>query len=172
MRMRLITLAVAVMALAAVVGFGTTSTAAAQPATTELNVAITPAQSGGILNGVFRITNFTVSSAGQLVANGVFTGTARIGGVTQQITTTVSAILTGGGQQGSCKILDLTLGPLHLDLLGLVIDLNQVQLDITAQPGPGNLLGNLLCAVVGLLDNGGPLSGLLAILDRLNQLLG
>jgi hypothetical protein len=45
------------------------------------------------------------------------------------------------------------------------------QPDITAEPGPGNLLGNLLCAVVGLLD-GGPLAGLLGQLQTLlNQIL-
>jgi hypothetical protein len=44
--------------------------------------------------------------------------------------------------------------------------LSQVILDIVAQSGPGNLLGNLLCAVVGLLDNPGGLARLL------NDLLG
>jgi hypothetical protein len=34
-----------------------------------------------------------------------------------------------------CTILDLVLGPLHLDLLGLVVDLNQVHLLITAEQG-------------------------------------
>jgi hypothetical protein len=41
-------------------------------------------------------------------------------------------------------VLNLVLGPLHLDLLGLVVDLNQVHLVITAVQAPGNLLGNLL----------------------------
>ncbi len=59
-----------------------------------------------------------------------------------------------------CDILHLNLGPLDLDLLGLEIDLAEVVLDIVAQPGAGNLLGNLLCAVAGLLD-GSPLGGLL-----------
>ena len=40
-----------------------------------------------------------------------------------------------------CSILRLVLGPLHLDLLGLVVDLNRVVLRITAVSGPGNLLG-------------------------------
>ena len=48
-----------------------------------------------------------------------------------------------------------------------------MHLNITAQSGPGNLLGNLLCAVAGLLN--GP-TGLNAILTQiaalLNQLLG
>ena len=59
----------------------------------------------------------------------------------------------------ACDVLNLVLGPLHLDLLGLVVDLNRVVLNIVAQSGAGNLLGNLLCAVAGLLDGG--LGGLL-----------
>lgn len=65
-------------------------------------------------------------------------------------------------QAGTCDVLALVLGPLHLDLLGLVVDLNTVVLDITAQAGAGNLLGNLLCAVVGLLDGTGGVTGALA----------
>jgi hypothetical protein len=42
-----------------------------------------------------------------------------------------------------CPVLHLILGPLHLDLLGLIVDLNQVQLDITAIPG--TLLGGIFC---------------------------
>jgi hypothetical protein len=68
----------------------------------------------------------------------------------------------------SCRILDLDLGPLDLDLLGLRVQLNRVELDITAEPGPGNLLGNLLCAVTALLD-GLDLAGILG--DLLQQLL-
>ena len=72
----------------------------------------------------------------------------------------------------SCQILNLTLGPLHLDLLGLVVDLNQVNLNITAQQGAGNLLGNLLCAVANLL-NGTNLNSLLQqLVNALNGLLG
>ena len=74
--------------------------------------------------------------------------------------------------QAACPILGLDLGPLHLDVLGLVIDLNEVILDITAVPGAGNLLGNLLCAVAGLLDGGGPLGQIAALLNQLLTGLG
>jgi hypothetical protein len=82
--------------------------------------------------------------------------------VSQQIALPVTAT-------GTCDILHLVLGPLTLNLLGLQVDLNQVVLDITAQSGAGNLLGNLLCAVAGLLDQGGPLQGIARLL---NQILG
>lgn len=65
-----------------------------------------------------------------------------------------------------CQILHLVLGPLDLNLLGLRIQLNRVVLDITAITGA--LLGDLLCAISGLL-NGGPLGSLR---DLLNQILG
>jgi hypothetical protein len=78
---------------------------------------------------------------------------------------------TAGVTSTFCTILDLTLGPLHLDLLGLVVDLNQVHLVITAQRGPGNLLGNLLCAVAYLLNGSGSPNALQQIANLLNQIL-
>ena len=68
-----------------------------------------------------------------------------------------------------CQVLDLVLGPLHLDLLGLVVDLNQVHLNITAQPGNGNLLGNLVCAIANLL-NGTGTGNLGAVANVVNSL--
>lgn len=63
----------------------------------------------------------------------------------------VSAPLTGQQQTAAgavCPILDLILGPLHLDLLGLIVDLNQVHLSITADPN-GGVLGSLFCSLAG-----------------------
>lgn len=65
------------------------------------------------------------------------------------------------------------LGPLDLNVLGLQVSLQRVVLDIVAVSGAGQLLGNLLCAVAGLLDGGGLLAGLLGQLTTLlNQILG
>jgi hypothetical protein len=74
--------------------------------------------------------------------------------------------------RGTCQILDLILGPLHLDLLGLVVDLygrtkrDPVQVTITGEPGHG-LLGDLLCSLAG----GGNITSL-AQLQSLLQSLG
>src|SRR5690242_13675296 len=88
-----------------------------------------------------------------------------LGPISQAVTVPVQV-------SGSCQILSLTLGPLQLNLLGLVIDLNQVVLTIAAVPGAGNLLGNLLCAVANLLNGGGPISALLnSLVGLLNQIL-
>ena len=50
----------------------------------------------------------------------------------------------------SCPVLNLNFGPLDLNLLGPMVHLHQVALNITAIPGAGNLLGNLLCDVANL----------------------
>lgn len=71
------------------------------------------------------------------------------------VATTVSAAPGSDSlqvQQEACDILFLDLGPIFLDLLGLQIDLSEIILDINGQPGPGNLLGNLLCGLLGILD--------------------
>lgn len=67
----------------------------------------------------------------------------------------------------SCDVLNLVLGPLDLNVLGLTISLDTVVLDIIAVSGSGNLLGNLLCAVAGLLDGGLP--GLLGEIGNILQ---
>jgi hypothetical protein len=67
----------------------------------------------------------------------------------------------------SCAILNLVLGPLHLDLLGLVVDLNRVVLNIVGQTGAGNLLGNLLCSLTGILDGGLILGRFLSVVNEL-----
>lgn len=84
-------------------------------------------------------------------------------------------MVTAMTQPTTCPILHLDLGPLNLNLLGLTVHLDEVVLDIVAVPGPGNLLGNLLCAIAGLLDGvdlGGILGNLLQnLIDALIRLL-
>jgi hypothetical protein len=88
-------------------------------------------------------------------------------------------VKVGGGQNlagrqaalATCDILRLVLGPLDLNLLGLRVQLNRVVLNITAEPGPGNLLGNLLCAIAGLLDRGGLLSIIRNLLNAILDVL-
>ena len=55
----------------------------------------------------------------------------------------------------ACSILSLDLGPINLNLLGVVVRTNQIQLRIDAVQGPGNLLGNLLCGITGILNPSG-----------------
>jgi hypothetical protein len=114
---------------------------------------------------ISKVVNLPVQSIGSSAASATTAATTTSGAVTTAALTS-SAVAPAALPAGACQILNLVLGPLHLDLLGLVIDLNQVILNIIAQSGAGNLLGNLLCAVAGLLD-GSPLSGLLGQLSTL-----
>lgn len=120
----------------------------------------------GTFVGSFSPTGFS-NQNGQLAVTGLVTGTlTTLTGATVPVSQTVTTTVQSAQANGTCKILNLVLGPLHLDLLGLVVDLNQVVLNITAQSGAGNLLGNLLCSVAGLLDGSG-VNGLAALLNRL-----
>ncbi len=140
---------------------------------TAVPISGTMADGSGVVAGTFDVQRFVVED-GVLNAVGTFTGTVtdRDGTVTQG--TQAAAIPVGLAQAASsCQILDLVLGPVDLDLLGLQVHLDTVHLNITADAGPGNLVGNLLCAVAGLLDGGLPLSAILGqIAALLNQLLG
>jgi len=69
----------------------------------------------------------------------------------------------------TCRILHLELGPIDLDLLGLVVHVDKIVVDITAHSGPGNLLGNLLCGLVNALNNGGASANTIA--NILNHIL-
>ena len=47
-------------------------------------------------------------------------------------------------QSGRCPVLDLVVGPLDLDLLGLLVNLNKVRLNVFAIPGQGTV-GDRFC---------------------------
>jgi hypothetical protein len=66
-------------------------------------------------------------------------------------------------------ILDLHIGEIHLDVLGLKVDTSEICLRISAQTGPGNLLGNLLGSVASLLDQGLTLDQFLSGLSPTQQ---
>jgi hypothetical protein len=143
-----------------------TAASAAKPAATTLPVTGTlpdgTAFAGSLSNLSTSVVNGVVQLSGTITGTGLPTGGTAFTAPLQDVAAT----------QG-CSILNLDLGPLNLDLLGLVIDLAPVSLDITAVPGAGNLLGNLLCAVAGLLDGpGGALGGIAALLNRLLTGLG
>jgi hypothetical protein len=130
-----------------------------------LTTAVTGTSSSGqAFVGQFTPTSIT-EMGGALMATDTLTGT--LGGQSigsQAVSIPVSKI------DPSCKILHLTLGPIDLDLLGLLVHVDRIVITITAQSGPNNLLGTLLCDIANLLNTGG--SGALAtILGDLNQIL-
>jgi hypothetical protein len=159
------TAALAAVALAAALH----APVAAQGAPTPIfSIPITGTSAGGgTFTGTYNLTSFAVRD-GQVVALGTLTGIVTNGtAVLGSVLTTVALPVAVGAT--TCAILHLDLGPISLDLLGLQVDLSRVVLDITAQAGAGNLLGNLLCAVAGLLDNP---SGLARLLNQILDILG
>jgi hypothetical protein len=151
---------VALLAFTSVAVIGSTTPASAQPTTPGLTIPIVGTGAGGTFDGAFTLQRFVVTdgavtAVGRLV--GSVTNTAT--GVVTSVVRSVALPVAVG--DATCDILHLDLGPLNLDLLGLQIDLSRIVLDITAQSGAGNLLGNLLCGVAGLLDNPGGLARLL-----------
>ena len=122
---------------------------------------------GGKFTGNFAISRFQEVN-NQIVAVGTLTGTVQngVGNVIGTVLKTIQMVVSN--LDADCDILHLELGPLDLNLLGLEVHLNQVVLDIDADP-TGGLLGALLCAVANLLDIGGPLADIVGLL---NQILG
>lgn len=148
----------------------------AAPAATTSKATLAPVNINQTVAGVGTFvgsltpTGFT-NQNGQLAVTGLLNGTftnANTGVVTNIVNQATTTTVQKAAATNSCDILNLVLGPLHLNVLGLNVDLNQVVLNITGQTGAGNLLGNLLCAVAGLLDG----SGVTNLAGLLNQLLG
>jgi hypothetical protein len=124
---------------------------------------------GPTFNGTLSVTHIArnpdASSAFKFLVDGTLTFAD---GRTESFTNAPANLTSEGGPtQPTCSILTLDIGAIHLNLLGLVVDLAPVHLNITAQSGSGNLLGNLLCAVTHLLDQN-PLSA--ALTNLLNQI--
>ena len=182
------------LAMVGLVGGAGAPSASAQTITNEFGTlkvskVTGEARNGASFAGRYHVNRFVTGDSGRSKAVGKLTGTiTKRNGDTERVVkrgvrmavrpglSSVSALPATAGQvstsQTGCEVLDLVLGPLDLNLLGLVVHLDQVHLNITAVPGAGNLLGNLLCAVAGLLD-GPQLGNLGSILTNLlNALLG
>jgi hypothetical protein len=151
--------------------FAAIPAAQAQQQTNPFIIPINFTSADGTFQGTFEVLRFATSGQG-ITAVGQLTGTVTnaagvvVGTVSQRLRL---PLLTA---TGSCTVLHLELGPLDLNLLGLMVHLDRVVLDITAQSGPGNLLGNLLCAIANLLNNGGPLDQIVGLLNQLLNILG
>jgi hypothetical protein len=187
---------IASAALAVVLGLlpATSSVAHAQAATRGLTApvsGIATAADGSVqtVAGTFTIQRFarsgeTIFAVGTVVGTltSATAGVAPRTFVTQVamplVIPTASNAVAAAAAPGditalaTCDILNLVLGPLDLNLLGLEVHLNQVVLDIVAVSGAGNLLGNLLCAVAGLLDGGGAVTQIVSLLNQILAILG
>jgi hypothetical protein len=171
--------AVAAFALLLVGGAGPAAaqtTGSSTPFTQVMKITGT-AKNGKKFTGTYTIQRFK-SSGGEVFAVGTLKG--RLKG--RHVTRRNVAIPATVAQQaktsqippttGACRVLSLQLGPIDLNLLGLRVRTNQIDALIEAVPGAGNLLGNLLCTITGLLDpNTLPTSQVVALLNSILAIL-
>jgi hypothetical protein len=152
--------------------------------TSPICLTITANAGGGLLGDLLcRVANLLKGglSLGQILSeltstdlNSLLNGIkGLLNGALGRLVQAVISLITAGTHVHTCAILHLKLGPLNLTLLGLNVVLDNcsggaVTVDITGMTGKGNLLGNLLCELLGggLLDVGATLQ------DLINQLLG
>ena len=182
------------LAIVGLVGGAGAQSASAQDTTNEFGTLSVSkvtgeARNGATFAGRYHLKRFVTSDTGRTKAVGKLTGTVtKKSGATERVTkkgvrmpvrpaqSTVGSLPATSGavqpQVVGCEVLDLVLGPLDLNLLGLTIHLDRVHLNITAVPGAGELLGNLLCSIAGLLDSS-QLGSLGTVLTNLlNAILG
>jgi hypothetical protein len=99
-----------------------------------------------------------------------------LGGLTSMLDSVFDAITANNTLAGAtCSVLSLQLGPIELNLLGLVVELDNcangpVTVDVTAIQG-GGLLGDLLCSLADLLNNRGPATAIRNLLWQISQAL-
>src|SRR5688572_22446188 len=90
----------------------------------------------GSFVGSIEILEFVLDDDGNIVANAELTGSVlnRAGNTTRTIqdepvTLPLSSIGAMEHEEGICEILSLNLGPLDLDVLGLIVHLDEVNLE-------------------------------------------
>jgi hypothetical protein len=109
---------------------------------------------GQIVNLTFYRVGDELFASGRLVGQFTYNPTELINQIFQGVN--LGNILDALGLSPgdvACQILLLELGPIFLDVLGLIVEVpDPIVVEIRAEPGPGNLLGNLLCGLVGILD--------------------
>jgi hypothetical protein len=113
----------------------------------KVNLQVTGQKNGGVLGKLFcKLASSRVSSraaAARAINARIQRKPMRLISLQVPITQRVTSAQNGQAAP-ACQVLNLIVGPLNLELLGLVVDLNKVKLDITATRGAG-ALGDLFC---------------------------
>ena len=139
------------------------------------------AENGKKFRGTYTIQRFA-NRNGQVRAIGTLKGRLRGRDVTRRNVAMPVSLGQAGAKSAqlpplpnACTILNLSIRPINLNLLGLSVRTSRIDLRIDAVRGPGNLLGNLLCGLTGILDPpalGGATGGQLAsILNAILQFI-
>ena len=127
--------------------------------------------------GTYTIDRF-VRRDGKLLAVGTLRGTLKGKRVRREGVRMPASIAQAASQSqipptpNACQILNLTLNPIDLNLLGLRVRTSRIDLRIEAIPG-GGLLGDLLCGITNLLNPSAdtPLATITRLLNALLALV-
>jgi hypothetical protein len=118
----------------------------------KVNLQITGRKHGGVLGSLFcKLAQTKVK--GKVAAARALTKRVKNKPIRPLAFSVPLRAVAAQNASPSCQVLTLVLGPLNLDLLGLVVDLNKVNLSITATRGQG-ALGDLFCQLADNNQNG------------------
>jgi hypothetical protein len=131
---------------------------------------------GGTFEGTATISGFAVDGQ-NVVALGTISGV--VNGAQSFVSTfstsmampntTATATPQVAQATTACQPLNLMVGPLNLNIIGVAVSIpHPIVLNITGMPGSNNLVGNLVCSVVNLLNSGGAAQ---QAADQLNQIV-
>jgi hypothetical protein len=112
----------------------------------KVQLDITGNPGGGVLGSLFcKLARAKVAAARASAAQALTAAVRRQHGQVVAFTAYVRPrATTSQAANATCPVLDLVVGPLNLQLLGLVVNLNRVHLTVTATRGQG-VLGDLFC---------------------------
>jgi hypothetical protein len=122
----------------------------AQPIT----ITLTAEKGDGLLLG-----NVLTAVSGLLNLQGVGAALNNVLGTTVTLLNAASLSVVGVGDgpftsapASTTQVVNVSVAPVHLDLLGLLVDTSAIQLTITAHAGEGLVLGNVLTSLVNLFN--------------------
>ncbi len=139
-----------------------TVTVSAQPGSGQLL--------GNLLTTVAGLVNL------QGASNGLDTVLNSVVSLANQSTLSVNGQTPSTTYSNTTSVLDAYIAPVHLDLLGAIVDTSPIHLQILAHSGTGLLLGNIVAGLANLLNNpsGNVVkdveSGLTNLLNQLNTM--
>src|SRR3954453_315546 len=122
----------------------------------KVNLQVTGNKRGGVLGSLFcKLARAQVKTKRQAAARSLNKRLHKAPLRPIAFRVPVKPVTAAQNAGGTCQVLNLILGPLHLDLLGLVVDLNKVNLNITATRGQGQL-GDTFCQLADDNTSGSP----------------
>lgn len=114
----------------------------------KVTLDVTGNARGGVLGALFcRLAHARLASTRASLARALTAGVQRNRGHAVSFTARLNPVASASqAPNATCPVLDLVVGPLNLQLLGLIVDLQRVHLNVTATRGQGKL-GDTFCGL-------------------------